>query len=140
LTRLQITTATPSTAETLQFKWEFHPSFNNWYSYRSGALSWIADTNSSFWQCRASNSSNSIVNVTTSSLPLSLNPVVLGCWYPNDQGDCVFFYSADGGTVYTVDSRFVRVSSGYGGTPLVAIQKSAGYDKQNNRFRLYGYK
>lgn len=43
-----------------------------------------------------------------------------------DLGDCVFFYSGDGGTVYTVDSRFVRVSSTYGGTPLAGLQKSAG--------------
>jgi hypothetical protein len=51
---------------------------------------------------------------------------VLGCWYPNTNGDCVYFYSADGGIVYTVDSMFVRVSSGYGGAPSMGIQKSAG--------------
>jgi len=126
LTRLQLTTATPSTAESYIAQMGVSLGALSGGVATSGALSWIADTNSSFWQCRASNNANTIVNVTVSSLPLSLNPVVLGCWYPNNLGDCVFFYSADGGTVYTVNSRFVRVSSTYGGVPIVGINKSAG--------------
>ena len=91
-----------------------------------GLLGWVANSGNTFWQCRATNTTNTITSLTTSGLPVTTNPIVLGTWYPNNLGDTVFFYSANGGKDYTVDSMFVRVSSNYGGSPVVGAQKSTG--------------
>jgi hypothetical protein len=51
---------------------------------------------------------------------------VLGTYHPNNLGDTVFFYSSDGGMTYAVSSRFVRVSSNYGGAPVIGVNKLVG--------------
>jgi hypothetical protein len=125
VSRLQLPTA-PTVAENwYAMMGVSQTALSSGVNFTSG-VGWVADINSTFWQCRAANTSNTIISTTISALPLSTNSVVLGCWYPNTNGDCVYFYSADGGVVYTVNSMFVRVSSAYGGAPSMGIQKSAG--------------
>lgn len=103
-----------------------------------GLLGWVANADSAFWQCRAANSSNTIISLTNSSLPLSFDPVVLGTWYPNNLGDTVFFYSGNGGKDYTVDSMFVRVSSNYGGSPVIGASKLTGTTSRSVGFDYMG--
>ena len=92
----------------------------------SGSMSWYASNGNAFWRNYSSNTANTLITDTTTSLAVTTNTIVLGTYHPNNLGDCVFFYSDDGGTVYNVSSRFVRVSNNYAGTPVVGVNKLVG--------------
>lgn len=92
----------------------------------AGSNSWYASNGNAFWRNYTSNTSNTLISDTTTSLPVTTNAIVLGTYHPNNLGDTVFFYSADGGVTYAVSSRFVRVSSNYGGAPVIGVNKLVG--------------
>jgi hypothetical protein len=92
----------------------------------AGSNSWYASFANSFWRNYTSNTGGTLISDTTTSLPVTTNGIVLGTYHPNNLGDTVFFYSADGGMTYAVSSRFVRVSSNYGGAPVIGVNKLVG--------------
>jgi hypothetical protein len=92
----------------------------------SGSNSWYASFANGFWRNYTSNTGNTLISDTTTSLAVTTNAIVLGTYHPNNLGDTVFFYSADGGMTYAVSSRFVRVSSNYGGAPVIGVNKLVG--------------
>lgn len=91
-----------------------------------GSNSWYASFANGFWRNYTSNTGNTLISDTTTSLAVTTNAIVLGTYHPNNLGDTVFFYSADGGMTYAVSSRFVRVSSNYGGAPVIGVNKLVG--------------
>ena len=92
----------------------------------SGSMSWYASNGNAFWRNYSSNTANTLITDTTTSLAVTTNAIVLGTYHPNTLGDCVFFYSSDGGMTYAVSSRFVRVSNNYAGAPVVGVNKLVG--------------
>ena len=92
----------------------------------SGSNSWYASFANGFWRNYTSNTANTLISDTTTTLPVTTNAIVLGTYHPNNMGDTVFFYSADGGMTYAVSSRFVRVSNNYGGAPVIGVNKLVG--------------
>jgi hypothetical protein len=92
----------------------------------TGSMTWYASFANSFWRNYSSNTAGTLITDTTTSLAVTTNAVVLGTYHPNNLGDCVFFYSADGGMTYAVSSRFVRVSNNYAGAPVIGVNKLAG--------------
>jgi hypothetical protein len=92
----------------------------------SGSNSWYASFANGFWRNYTANTANTLISDTTTTLPVTTNAIVLGTYHPNNMGDTVFFYSADGGMTYAVSSRFVRVSNNYGGAPVIGVNKLVG--------------
>jgi hypothetical protein len=92
----------------------------------AGSNTWYASFANGFWRNYTSNTSNTLISDTTTILPVTTNAIVLGTYHPNNLGDTVFFYSADGGMTYAVSSRFVRVSNNYGGAPVIGVNKLVG--------------
>jgi hypothetical protein len=92
----------------------------------SGSMSWYASSGNAFWRNYSANTANTLITDTTTSIAVSTNPIVLGTYHPNNLGDCVFFYSSDGGMTYAVSSRFVRVSNNYNGAPVIGLNKLVG--------------
>jgi hypothetical protein len=92
----------------------------------SGSMSWYASNGNAFWRNYSANTASTLITDTTTSLAVTTNVVVLGTYHPNNLGDCVFFYSSDGGMTYAVSSRFVRVSNNYGGSPVIGVNKLVG--------------
>jgi hypothetical protein len=78
------------------------------------------------WQTVSSNTTGSIVNTTTSGLPLNtVSWVWLGIFLTGVHREAVYFYSSNGRD-YAVDNRFLGVSSNYLGTPYIGIVKTTG--------------
>ncbi|NDG29859.1 hypothetical protein EB118_07155, partial [bacterium] len=128
--RCQITTAIPTVAENYIFQVGVSLASNAVGGNLATSLCWYIQntvTSTTNWITRAQNAAGTVTTETASGLPITVGqPVVVGCWYPNTNGDCVYFYSADGGVTYTVDNMFVRVTSTYGGNPVFVLQKTAG--------------
>jgi nitrogen fixation protein len=91
-----------------------------------GSMSWYASNGNAFWRNYSSSTAGTLITDTTTSLAVTTNAIVLGTYHPNNLGDCVFFYSSDGGMTYAVSSRFVRVSNNYAGAPVIGVNKLVG--------------
>jgi hypothetical protein len=92
----------------------------------SGSMSWYASNGNAFWRNYSANTANTLITNTTTSLAVTTNTIVLGTYHPNNLGDCVFFYSSDGGMTYAVSSRFVRTENNYAGSPVIGVNKLVG--------------
>jgi hypothetical protein len=92
----------------------------------SGSMSWYASNGNAFWRNYSANTANTLITNTTTALAVTTNTIVLGTYHPNNLGDCVFFYSSDGGMTYAVSSRFVRTENNYAGSPVIGVNKLVG--------------
>jgi hypothetical protein len=126
VTRLRLE-ALPTALQDFRFQTGLVAVSNSAAPSMTGLMGWYCTSANANWKCYAANTSSTIVSDVTSGLPIVLNAdIVLATYHPNPQGDTVFVYSSDGGMTYTVDSRFVRVTSNYGGAPVVGLSKILG--------------
>jgi hypothetical protein len=126
VTRIRLE-ALPTALQDFRFQTGLNASANSLSPSITGMMGWYCTSANANWKCYAANTASTIVSDVTSGLAVTLNTdIVLATYHPNPQGDTVFVYSSDGGMTYTVDSKFVRVTSNYGGAPLVAILKTVG--------------
>ena len=116
----------PTVAQDYRFQTGLVANSNSLNPSITGLMGWYCTSANANWKCYTSTVGGTLISDVTSSVPVTLNAIVLGTYYPNIVGDTVFFYSSDGGMTYAVENRFVRVSNNYGGAPVVAIQKTVG--------------
>jgi hypothetical protein len=126
VTRLRLESL-PTALQDFRFQTGLTANSNSLSPSITGLMGWYCTSANANWKCYAANTSGTLVSDTVSGLPIVLNAdIVLATYHPNPQGDTVFVYSSDGGMTYTVDSRFVRVSSNYGGAPVIGLVKTVG--------------
>jgi hypothetical protein len=126
LSRFSLTTALPTVAQNYRFMVGISATSNTNGINTNGSLMWYCDAGNANWRMYAQNTALGLATDLVSTIPVTIGIMLLGVYFPNNQGDCVYFYSSDGGITYRTESMFVRVSNNYAGAPVIGIGKSAG--------------
>lgn len=116
----------PTVAQDYRFQMGISSSANTNGIVLTGSIMWYCNSSSSFWKMYASNTAGTIIADITSTIPVTTSAIVLGTWFPNNMGDCVYFYSSDGGVTYHTEHMFVRATNNYGGSPVIGAARITG--------------
>ena len=110
--------------------WKFHMGISSGSNTNgitvTGSIMWYCSSSSPFWKMYSASISGGIIMDMASTIPVTTDAIVLGTWFPNNAGDCVYFYSTDGGITYNIEHMFVRTANNYGGSPVIGATRVAG--------------